>query len=154
MDGSRTTIREMLMKHIDNKCNALFYSMEHKNTSGLYIILFDETNGAQVDTLLVTIDDSLDAVGDWDNADTHFRYHSNEKVNILGIQPRGEQYGFWKKHFAVFMKATLPPEIDTAHLHQPPQNRQNNRAQPSYSDIARDHCHTENYGDVTSPTAA
>jgi hypothetical protein len=63
--------------------------------------------------LLTTIDESLDALGDWDNADAHFRYHSNEKVNIVGIQPRGEQSDFWKKHFAGLVKTTIPTVIDT-----------------------------------------
>jgi hypothetical protein len=104
--------------------------------------------------LLATINDSLDALGDWDNADTHFRYHINEKYNIVGIQPRGEQSDFWKKHFAGFVKATIPTEIDTAHLHQPPRSKQNNRVQPSYSDIDRGHGYTDNESDVTSPNAA
>jgi hypothetical protein len=33
MEGSETTIREMFMKHIDNKVNDLFHSMEHTNNS-------------------------------------------------------------------------------------------------------------------------
>jgi hypothetical protein len=44
------------MKHLDNKGNALFHSMEHTNTSDVYRLLFDETNTEQVDTLLTTID--------------------------------------------------------------------------------------------------
>jgi hypothetical protein len=79
----------MFMKHLDKKCKALS-RMEHKKSSDVYRLLFDETNTEQVDTLLTTIDESLDASGDWDNADTHFRFHSHEKVNIVGIQPRGE----------------------------------------------------------------
>jgi hypothetical protein len=35
-DGAGTTIREMFMKHLDNKGNTLFYSMEHTNTYGVY----------------------------------------------------------------------------------------------------------------------
>jgi hypothetical protein len=97
MEGSGTTIREMFMKHIDNKGNALFHSMEHTNNSDVYRLLFDEANTEQVDTLLSTINESLDAMGDWDNADSHYRFHSHEKVNIVGIQPRGEQSDFWKK---------------------------------------------------------
>jgi hypothetical protein len=73
-EGAGTTIREMFMTHLDgNKCNSLFHSMEHTNTSDVYRLLFDETNTKQVDTLLATIDKSLDALGDWDNADAHFR---------------------------------------------------------------------------------
>jgi hypothetical protein len=79
MEGAGTTIREMFMKHLDNKCNVLFHNMEHTNTSGVYRLLFDETNTEQVDTLLTTIDESLNALGDWDNADAHLTYHSNEK---------------------------------------------------------------------------
>jgi hypothetical protein len=120
MDGAGTTIREMSVKHIDNKGNASFHSIEHTHTYGVYMLLFDETKMAQVDTLLATIDDSLDALGDRENADTHFRYHTNEKLNIVGIQPRGEQSDFWWKHFAGFVKTTIPTEIDTARLHQPP----------------------------------
>jgi hypothetical protein len=56
MEGSVTTIREMFMKHLGNKCNALFHSMEHTNTYDVYRLLFDETNMEQVDTLLATID--------------------------------------------------------------------------------------------------
>jgi hypothetical protein len=130
MEGEGTTIREMVMKHLDNKCNALFHIMEHTNTYGVYRLLFDETNMEQVDTLLATIDESLNALGDWDNADTHFRYHSHEKVKILGIQLRREQSDFWKKHFAGFAKTMIPTVIDTSHLHQPPKGRQNNRVQP------------------------
>jgi hypothetical protein len=91
MEGSVTTIREMFMKHLDTKGNALFHSMEHTNNYDVYRLLFDESNTEQVDTLLGTIDESLDAMGDWDNADSHYRYHSHEKVNIVDIQPRGEQ---------------------------------------------------------------
>jgi hypothetical protein len=131
MDGAGTTIRETFMKHLDNRGNALFHSMEHTNTSGLYRLLFDETNAAQVDTLLATIDESLDALGNCDNADAHLRNHSNEKKKIVGIQPRGEHTDFWKKNFAGFVKATLPTDIDTAHLHQPPKSRQHNHVQPS-----------------------
>jgi hypothetical protein len=39
-------------------------------------------------------------------------------------------------------------------LHQPPKGRQNNKVQPSYSDIARGHGHPDNDSDVTSLTAA
>jgi hypothetical protein len=94
MEGSGTTIREMCMTHLDNKDNSLFHSMEHTNTSDVYRLLFDETNTDQVDTLLATIDESLDALGDWDNAETHFRFHSHEKLNIVGIQPSGEHSDF------------------------------------------------------------
>jgi hypothetical protein len=107
-----------------------------------------------VDTLLATIDESLDAIGDWDNADIYYRFHSYEKVNIVGIQPRGEQSDFWKKYFAGFVKNSIPSIIDTSHLHQPPKGRQNNRVHPSYSDIARGHGHPDNDSYVTSPTAA
>jgi hypothetical protein len=155
MDRSGTTIREMFMKHLDNKGNALFHSMEHTTNSDVYRLFFDESNTEQVDTLLGTIDESLDAMGDWDNADYHYRYHSHEKVNIVGIQPRGEQSDFWKKHFAGFMKNSIPSVIDTSHLHQPPKGRKNsNRVQPSYSDIARGHGPNENDSDVTGPTAS
>jgi hypothetical protein len=68
--------------------------MEHTNDSDVYRLLFDETNTEQVDTLLGTIEESLDAMGDWDNADSHYGFHSHEKVNIVGIQPRGEQSDF------------------------------------------------------------
>jgi hypothetical protein len=71
MEGSGTTIREMFMKHLDNKGNSLFHSMEHTHTADVYRLLFDETNTEQLDTLLPTIDESLDALGDWENADTH-----------------------------------------------------------------------------------
>jgi hypothetical protein len=124
MEGSGTTIRETFMKHLENKGNALFHIMEHTNTSGIYRLLFDETNTDQADTLLATIDGSLDALGDWDNAGAHFRYQNNEKMNIIGIQPRGKQSVFWKKHFEGFIKTTLPTVINTAHLHQPPKGRQ------------------------------
>jgi hypothetical protein len=94
-------------------------------------------------------------MGDWDNADAHYRYHSHEKVNIVGIQPRGEQSDFWKKLFAGFVNNPIPSVIDTSHLHQPPKGRTNsNRVQPSYSDIARGNGHNENDSDVTGPTAA
>jgi hypothetical protein len=129
MEGAGTTIREMFMKHLDNKGNALFHGMEPTNTSGVYRLLFDETNTEQVDTLLTAIYESLNALGNWDNADAHFRYHSNEKVNIVvGIQPRGKQSDFWKKNFSGFVKTTIPTVIDTSHLHKPPKGRQNNRA--------------------------
>jgi hypothetical protein len=154
MEGAGTTIRDFFMKHLENKGNELFHSMEHTNTSGVYMLLFDVTNTEQVDTMLATIDESLDALGDWDNADAHFRYHSNKKVNTVGIQPRGEQSNFWKKHFAGFAKTTLPTVIDTSNLHQPPKGRQKNRVQPSYSDISRGNGHTDNDSDVKSPTAA
>jgi hypothetical protein len=154
MEGAGTTIREMFMKHLDNKCNILFHSMEHTNNYGVYRLLLDETNTEQVDMLLATIDESLNALGVWDNADTHFRYHSNEKVKIVGIQPWGEQSEFWKKHFAGFVNTTIPTVIDTSHLHKPPQGRQNNRVQPSYNDIARGHGHTYNDSDATSTNVA
>jgi hypothetical protein len=155
MEGSGTTTREMFMKHLYNKGNALFHSMKHTNNSDVYRLLFDETNTEQVDTLLGTIDESLDAMGDWDNADSHYRFHSHEKVNIVGIQPRGEQSDFWKKHFSGLVKNPIPSVIDTSHLHQPPKGRQNsNRVQPSFSDIARVHGHNGNDSDGTGPTAA
>jgi hypothetical protein len=155
MEGSGTTIREMFMKHLDNKGNALFHSMEHTNKYDVYRLLFDESNTEQVDTLIGTIDESLDAMGDWDNADSHYRYHSHEKVNIVGIQPRGEQSDFWKKDFAGFVKNSIPSVIDTSHLHKPPKGRKNyNRVQPSYSDIVRGRGPNENDSDVTVPTAA
>jgi hypothetical protein len=75
-------------------------------------------------------------------------------VNIVGIQPRGEQSDFWKKHFAGFVKNPISSIIDTSHLHQPPRGRQNSSVQPSYSDIARGNGHNENDSDVTGPTAA
>jgi hypothetical protein len=127
--------------------------MEHTNTFDVYRLLFDETHSEQVDTLLATIDESLDALGDSENADAHFRFHSHETVNIVGIQPRGEQSDFWKKHFAGFVRNTIPTVIDTSHLHQPPKGRQNNRVRPSYSDITRGHGHADNDSDVTIPTA-
>jgi hypothetical protein len=99
-EGSGTTIRDMFMKHLHNKGNALFQSMEHTSNSDVYRLLFDESNTEQVDTLLGTIDESLDAMGDWYNADSHYRYHSHKKVYIVGIQPRGEQSDLWKTHFS------------------------------------------------------
>jgi hypothetical protein len=75
-------------------------------------------------------------------------------VNIVGIQPRGEQSDFWEKHFAGFMKNSIPSVIDTSHLHQPPRGRHTNRVHPSYSDISRGRDHNENDSDVTSQTAA
>jgi hypothetical protein len=155
MEESGTTIREILMKHLDNKGNTLFHSMEHTNNSDMYRLLFDESNTEQVDTLLGTIDELLDAMGGWDNADSHYRYHSHEKVNIFGIQPRGEQSDFWKKHFAGFVKNPIPSVIDTSHLHQSPKGRKNsNGVQPSYSDIARGRGPNENDSDATGPTDA
>jgi hypothetical protein len=155
MEGPGTTIREMFMKHLDNKDNALFHSMENTKSSDVYRLLFDESNTEQVDALLGTIDELLGAMGDWDNADSHFRYHSHEKVNIVGIQPRGEQSDFWKKPFAGFVKNPITSVIETSDLHQPPKGRNNyNRVQPSYSDIARGHGPNENDSDVTGPTAA
>jgi hypothetical protein len=155
MEGSGTTIREMFMKHLNNKGNALFHSMERTNNSDAYRLLFHETNTEQVDTLLGNIDESLDAMGDWENADSHYRFHSQEKVNIVGLQPRGEQSDFWKKHFAGFVKNSIPSVIDTSHLHQPPKGRHNsNCVQPSNSNIYRGHGHNENYSDVTGPIAA
>jgi hypothetical protein len=155
MEGSGTTIREMFMKHLDNKGNALFHNMEHTNNSDVYRLFFNESNTEQVDTLLGTINEPLDAMGDWDNADSHYRYHSHEKVNIVCIQPRGEQSDFWKKRFAGFVKNSMPSVIDTSHLHQPPKGIKNsNRVEPSYSDIARGHGPNENDSDVTGPTAA
>jgi hypothetical protein len=79
MELAGTTIRELFIKHLDNKGNALLHSMEHTNTSGVYRLLFDETNTSQVDMRLATIDDSLDALRGWDNPDAHFRYHRNKK---------------------------------------------------------------------------
>jgi hypothetical protein len=93
------------MKHLDTKGNTLFHSMEHTNTSDVYRLLFDETNTEQ--------DKSLDMLGDWDNADTNYRFHSHEKMNIVGIQPRGEQSDFWKKYFAGFVKNSIPSITDT-----------------------------------------
>jgi hypothetical protein len=118
--------------------------------------LFDESNTEQVDTLLAIIDESLDAMGDWDNADSHERNHSQEKVNIFGIQPRDEQSDFWKKHFSGFAKNSIPSVIDTSHLHHPPPQGKNNynRVQPSYSDIARGHGPNANGSDDTGTTAA
>jgi hypothetical protein len=135
-EQSGTTIREMFMKHLDHNGNSLFHSMEHTKTYYVYRLLFDETNTELVDTLLATIDESLDALGNWDNADTHYRFHGHEKVNIVGKQPRGEQSDLWKKHFARFIKNSIPSIIDTSHLHQYPKCRQNNLVQPSYSDIS------------------
>jgi hypothetical protein len=43
--------------------------MEHTNNYDVYRLLFDETNTEQVYTLLGTIDESLDAMGDWENVD-------------------------------------------------------------------------------------
>jgi hypothetical protein len=77
MEGSGTKIREIFMKHLDNKGNALSHSMEHTNNSDVYRLLFYETNTEQEDTLLGTIDESLDVMGDWDNADSHYRFHSH-----------------------------------------------------------------------------
>jgi hypothetical protein len=64
MEGSGTTIREMFMKHLDNKGNTSLHNMEHTNNSDVYQILFDESNTEQVDTLLGTINESLDAMDD------------------------------------------------------------------------------------------
>jgi hypothetical protein len=154
MKGSGATIREMFMMHLDYKGNALFHSMEHTNNFDVYRLLFDEANTEQVDTLLGSIDESFDTMSDWDNADSHYRFHSHKKVNIVGIQPRGEQSYFWKKNFAGFVKNFILSVIDTSHLYQPPKGRHNNRVQPSYSDISCGHGHNEDYSDVTSPTAA
>jgi hypothetical protein len=96
------------MKRLHNKVNILFHSMEHTNNSDVYRLLFDEANTEQVDTLLGTIDESLDAMGDWENTYSHYRFHSHEKVNIVSIQPRGEQSDFWKKTFRQIRKDFYP----------------------------------------------
>jgi hypothetical protein len=80
---------------------------------------------------------------------------ATKKVNIVGVQPRGEQSDFWKKPFAGFVKNFIPSVIDTSHLHQPPKGRKNsNHVQPSYSDIARGRGPNENDSETTVPTAA
>jgi hypothetical protein len=95
MEGSGTTIREMFMKHLDNKGNTFFHSIEHTNNYDVYQLLFDESNTEQVDTLLGTIDESLDAMGDWDNTDSHYIFHLLDKTwrlvvgNANGINPYG-----------------------------------------------------------------
>jgi hypothetical protein len=87
------------------------------------LVLFDEMNTTQVNSLPTTINESLDTLGDWYKADANFRYHSNEKVNIVGIQLRDKYAGFWKKHFAGLVKATITIEINTDHLQHPPKSR-------------------------------
>jgi hypothetical protein len=94
MEGSSTTMRDFFIKLLDNKGNALFHSIEHTNTSDVYMLIFDETNTEQVDNLLDTIDESLDGLGDWDNADNHYIFRCHAKLNFVRIQPRGEQSDF------------------------------------------------------------
>jgi hypothetical protein len=41
MDGAGTTLKDMIMKHIDCRGTGLFHIMEHTHTMGVYMLLFD-----------------------------------------------------------------------------------------------------------------
>jgi hypothetical protein len=61
----------MFTKRLYRKGNALFHSMEYTNNSDVYKLLFNESNTEQVDTLIGTTDELVNAMGDLENADSH-----------------------------------------------------------------------------------
>jgi hypothetical protein len=129
MEGFGTTIRGFLMKHLDNKGNALFHSMEHTDASDVYWA---------TGTMRILITD-FTATKKWASS-AYIHVASNLTSE--------------KKQFTGFVNNSIPPIIDASRLHQPPKCRQHNKVQHSYSDIAHWHGHPDNDSDATSPTAA
>jgi hypothetical protein len=93
----------------------------------------------EVDAVLDNLDRSLASLGDWKNCHTHYRYHINKEIRIVGSVPRPSAThntsAFWTSHLAEFQIQCIPVEIDTSAMLHPPKAKRAPWVKASYSDI-------------------
>jgi hypothetical protein len=139
MEALGVTIREVLYNHKESKGAQLFESIEKTNTGGTHRVLFDETKTVEVDALLDNLDGSLASLGNWTNCHTHYRYHTNEEIHIVGNAPRPSATrntsAFWTSHLTEFQIQGIPVEIDTSAMLHTPKAKRAPWVKASYSDI-------------------
>jgi hypothetical protein len=93
----------------------------------------------EVDAVLDNLDGSLASLGDWKNCHTHYRYHMNEDIHIIGSVPHPSvtctTSAFWTNHLAEFQIQGITVEIDTSVMLHPPKAKMEPWVKASYSDI-------------------
>jgi hypothetical protein len=85
--------------------------------------------------ILTYIDETLEAIGNWDNASVHYRYITTEDVEVSGKNAQAQGKSFWQEHYKL-MSGTIPEVVGTNMFYRPHQRRPQT-VHMSYSDIAR-----------------
>jgi hypothetical protein len=139
IEASGVTIREVLYNHKDAKGAQLFESIEKMNNGGTYRVLFDKAKTVEVDAVMDNLDGSHASLDDRTNCHTHYRYHTNEEIHIVGSVPRPSAtcttYAFWTSHLAEFQMQGIPVESDTSVMIHPPKAKRAPWVKTTYSDI-------------------
>jgi hypothetical protein len=66
---------------------------------GTYRFLFNEKHVVEVDKALLRIDTKLDSIGTWNESNLHYRYSTDDEVNIAGVHPKTQGSDFWQKNY-------------------------------------------------------
>jgi hypothetical protein len=98
MDGA-FTIREAFTCYKDKQGGPLFTSIESTQTGGTYCFLFNEKHAVEVDKALLGIDAKLESIGSWDESNVHYRYITDDEVNVTGIHPKSQGSDFWQNYY-------------------------------------------------------
>jgi hypothetical protein len=136
MEGKGITLRNIFLQYLDKQDQPLLQSIEQTITGGTYHFIFDKSKVAKVDTMLASIDNDLDKIGQWEERHTHYRYLTSNPITVIGSIPRSTLTTFWDDHLSEFQAGPIPGEISTANL-QRPKPKRNAWEKVSYSDIAR-----------------
>jgi hypothetical protein len=72
----------------------------------------------------------------------HYRYITDEYVNVAGVHPKTQGSEFWQNHYKQMCGST-PTEIKTNVMQPPPRNKRNATFTLSYSGMVRDDTATE-----------
>jgi hypothetical protein len=148
MDAATVTLRDIFYQYKDDEGGQLlFNAIEKTNKGGTYRFLFHESKIEIFDNMLNNLDTTIDAFGEWDDCDVHFRYLTSSPIGVVGRVVKSTPTDFWENHLSAFKPNNIPAEIDTQDL----QHNTKKRApwvKASYSDTAKG----RNAASNTSPT--
>jgi hypothetical protein len=78
------TLHEAFLSYKDESLEPIFSGTETTQTNGSYRLLFNEKITNVVDTILIDVDEKLDAIGNWNNRTFYYRYITVDDVEVSG----------------------------------------------------------------------
>jgi hypothetical protein len=88
------TLREAFFSYKDDAGETIFSAFEATQTSGTYCLLFNDNNHEAVDSILIDVDEKLEAIGNWDDASVHHRYITMNDVEVSGQNAQAQGKSF------------------------------------------------------------
>jgi hypothetical protein len=88
------TLREAFLSYKDASGEPTFSGIKATQTSGSYRLIFSEQNTSVVDTILIDVDEKLDAIGNWNDATVHYKYITVDDVEVSGQNAQAQGKSF------------------------------------------------------------